>query len=180
MADVGMPVINPIPTLLTNAKIYRSGANMVGVGDIQMPDFEYMTESIAGLGVGGELDVPVVGHLKAMTIKIKWHTVNDDSVSLLLPEAHHLDIRCNLQPYDPGAGKFINIPCKVMVMSLPKKSGIGKVEVGKKMEPETEMEISYLKMWINGQERVEVDKFNLIFAINGADRLADVRANLGG
>ena len=47
------------------------------------------------------------------------------------------------------------------------------------MEPETELEIYYYKLWLGGRELVEVDKLNFIFRLNGADMLAEVRANLG-
>jgi P2 family phage contractile tail tube protein len=176
---ISVPVTNPIPALLTNAKIYRDGADQLGVGTVELPNFEFMTESIAGLGIGGEMDMPVVGHFKSMTVKITWNTVNDNTVSLLKPQAHHLDVRGSIQEYDAGAGNFIHKPVKVVTRAIPKTSGIGKFEPGKKMDPETEMEVSYLKLWIGGQERVEVDKFNLIFRVNGVDSLAAVRTNLG-
>jgi P2 family phage contractile tail tube protein len=177
--SIAMPVTNPIPALLTNAKIYRSGADQLGVGTVELPNFEFMTESIAGLGIGGEMDMPVLGHFKSMTLKITWNTVNDNSVSLLMPQAHHLDVRGSVQEYDAGTGSFVNRAVKVLVRAVPKTSGIGKFEPGKKMDPETELEVAYLKLWIGGREKVEVDKFNLIFRVNDLDVLADVRANLG-
>ncbi len=177
MAD--MPVTNPIPALLTNAKIYRDGADQLGAGTLELPNFEFMTESITGLGIGGEMDMPVIGHFKSMSVKITWNTVSAQAVGLLLPQAHHLDIRGSIQEYDAGTGTFVNKAVKVLVRAMPKTSGIGKFEPGKKMDPETEMEVSYLKLWLGGQERVEVDKFNMIFRVNGTDILTEVRANLG-
>jgi P2 family phage contractile tail tube protein len=174
-----MPVTNPIPALLTNAKIYRDGADLLGVGTVELPNFEFMTESIAGLGIGGEMDMPVLGHFQSMTLKITWNTVNEASVTLLRPQAHHLDIRGSIQGYDAGAGSFPSTAVKVLVRAVPKTSGIGKFEPGKKMDPETELEVAYLKLWIGGKEKVEVDKFNLIFRVNDEDILADVRTNLG-
>jgi P2 family phage contractile tail tube protein len=176
---VSIPVTNPIPSLLTNAKIYRNGADQLGVGNVELPNFEFMTESIAGLGIGGEMDMPVIGHFKSMTVKITWNTVNENSVTLLQPRAHHLDIRGNVQEYDAGTGEFVNKAVKVLVRAMPKTSGIGKFEPGKKMDPETELEVAYLKLWLGGSEKVEVDKFNMIFQVNGADALAQIRANLG-
>jgi P2 family phage contractile tail tube protein len=177
--SVTMPITNPIPALLTNAKIYRNGADQLGIGNVELPSFEYLSDSIAGLGIGGELDMPVVGHFKSMAVKITWNTFNDNAVSLLTPEAHHLDIRANVQEYDSGSGKIVNKGVKVLIQALPKNVGIGKFEPGKKMDPETELEVSYIKIWMGGQERVEVDKFGLIFRINGTDALSEIRANLG-
>lgn len=174
-----LPATNLIPSLLTNAKVYRDGRDLLGVADVEMPDFEYMTESVAGLGIMGELDTPVVGHFQSMSLKIKWNVPTESSASLLRPEAHHLDIRGSIQKLDGGAGKIVNEPVKVVCRGLPKKSGIGKFEPGKKMEPETELELLYLKMWLNGSELLEIDKLNGIFSVQGEDGMADIRANLG-
>lgn len=174
-----LPSTNLILALLTDAAIYKDGIGLLGVGSIEMPDFEFLTESIAGLGIAGEVDAPVVGHMKSMTVKIKWNTCNPTATSLLAPEAHQLEIYASVQVYDAGSGTYEHQPVKVVIKSPPKKVGIGKMEPGKKMEPETELEVYYLKLWQNGQEMAEVDKFNYIFSVLGVDYLARVRANLG-
>ncbi len=160
-----LPVTNLIPSVLTNARVYREGAGLLGVPTVEMPDFEYLSESISGLGIMGEMDVPVTGHFKAM--------------SLLTPQAHQLDIRGSIQELDAGSGTFVDKPIKVLVKAMPKKSGIGKFEPGKKMEPETELEIYYIKVWLGGVELVEVDKLNFICRLGGSDMLAKIRSNLG-
>ena len=174
-----LPSTNLIPALLTDAALYKDGVGQLGVGSIEMPDFEFMTESIAGLGIAGEVDAPVVGHMKSMTIKFKWNTCTPSATSLLAPEAHQLEIYASVQVYDAGSGTYEHQPVKVVCKCPPKKVGIGKMEPGKKMEPETELEIYYIKLWQGGQEMVEVDKFNYIFSVLGVDYLAKVRANLG-
>ena len=174
-----LPSTNLIPAVLTNAKVYKDGVDQLGVATVEAPDFEYLTESISGLGIAGEMDVPVAGHFKSMALKIKWNTANDKAVVLLQPVGHHIEVRGNIQELDAGSGKFVNKAVKVVAKSLPKKIGIGKFEPGKKMEPETELEIYYYKLWLGGRELVEVDKLNFIFRLDGIDQLADVRANLG-
>lgn len=47
------------------------------------------------------------------------------------------------------------------------------------MESESELELYYLKLSIDGTELVEIGKFDFICRINGVDVLADVRNNLG-
>lgn len=174
-----LPSSNLIPALLTDASIYKDGVGLLGVGSIELPNFEYMTESISGLGIAGEVDAPVVGHMKSMALKIKWNTCNPTATSLLAPQAHQLEIYGSVQNYDAGSGTYEHQPVKIVVKAAPKNVGIGKMEPGKKMEPETELEIYYLKFWQNGKEMVEMDKFNYIFSVLGEDFLSKVRANLG-
>ena len=47
------------------------------------------------------------------------------------------------------------------------------------MEPESEFELTYLKMSINGEDVLEIDKINFICMIKGTDYLQTVRSQLG-
>lgn len=174
-----LPKTNTIPTLLTNAKIYNDGDELFGVGDVEVPTFEYMTETLTGLGIGGETDVPVLGHFKSFTSKIKWNAPTEKTFELLKPKAHHLDVRGNIQEYDAGTGEYANKAFKMIMRGTPSKGSSGKVEAGKKMEGESEFNVSYVKLWIGGNEVMEVDIFNFICKINGEDSLDEVRKNMG-
>ena len=114
-----------------------------------------------------------------MSLKLTWNTVTTDLIALMSPEGHHLDIRGNLQDLDAATHQFVDRAVKVVVRGMPKTIGLGKMEAGKKMEPETEFECEYIKVWIGGTERVEVDKLNMICVVNGTDVLSTVRSNLG-
>ncbi len=168
-----------IPHVIINASVYNEGRELLGVGTVELPDFEFMNESVSGLGIAGELDLPVMGHFKSLTMSVKWNSVTEKAVELLAPQAHSLSIYASVQSWNADAGKFVPVPVRVNVRTMPKKSGIGKFEPGKKMEPETELEIVYVKMSINGQQILEVDKINFICNISGTDYLAEVRSQLG-
>lgn len=174
-----LPSSNLIPAVLTNARVYKDGATLLGVASVDMPDFEFMTESMAGFGIAGEVDMPIQGHFKSMSIKLKWNTTTKDAIQLLAMEGHQIDIRGNIQKYDAGTGKFVDEAIKVLVKGSPKKVGVGKFEPAKKMDPETELEITYIKIWQGGGELVELDKLNFIFRVLGIDKMVNIRANLG-
>lgn len=170
---------NVIPAVLTDARVYKDGGGLLGIGNVELPDFEALTESLTGLGIAGEVDAVVVGHFKAMTLKIKWNTTTKQALSLLEPVAHQLDIRGSVQSYDAGAGEYAHEGLKVVVKGQPKKAGLGKLEPAKKMEPESELEVVYIKVWQDGEELVELDKFNYVFRVMGKDATAKIRSNLG-
>lgn len=171
--------VNAIPSVLINAKVYNAANALLGIGDCEIGDLEYMTESVAGLGIAGELDLPVLGHMKSLTMKLKWNSVCPEAVSLLAPQAHMLSIYASIQNWKFDDGTFAPVPCRVSTRATPKKSGIGKFEPGKKMEPESEFELTYLKMSLNGSDLVEIDKLNFLCLIRGVDYLANVRTHLG-
>lgn len=177
---MNLPAVNKIPDKLINAKIYIEGkTELMGTADAELPTLEYITEAMSGLGLAGEIETPVIGHFKALPFKFKWNTINALATSLLAPVTHHLEVHASIQEYDAGTGKLGNKPVKVVLRSLPKKVGLGKLEPAKKTDNEVEMECAYLKVWLGGEVVLEIDKFNFICNINGEDVLAPVRRDLG-
>jgi len=175
-----LPAANIIPDKLINAKIYFEGkSELVGTADAELPSLEYITEAISGLGLAGEMETPVMGHFKPLPFKFKWHVPNKSALTLLKTKTHHLDIYGSIQQLDAATGEFSSQQAKVVLRAAPKKVGLGKVEPGKRMDPETELECSYIKMWLGGDEVLEIDKFNFICKILGEDMLASVRSDLG-
>lgn len=174
-----LPSSNTIPCVLTDASVYLEGSILLGVATIEMPDVEYLTESLTGLGIAGELDTPVIGHVKSMSLKLSWNTCNQSAFELFTPKAHQLEIYASIQHYDAGSGEYKHLPMKVVVKAPPKKNGIGKMEAAKKMSPDTELELYYIKVWQDGKELLEIDKFNYIFRVNETDYLSAIRSNLG-
>ena len=154
-----LPLTGGIPAVLTNAKIYRDGIDLLGVASVELPDFEYLTESLTGLGISGEMDIPVAGQFKALPLKIKWNVPTASATSLLEAVGHYLEARGSLQQLDPGTGTFVQKAFKLVSKAM--------------------LELYYLKLSIDGTELVEIGKFDFICRINGVDVLADVRNNLG-
>ncbi len=180
MADTSsLTSTNAIPTFITSGKVYKDGDNLIGVANVELPSLEYMTETMSCFGIAGELDMPVAGHVKSTTVKLSWNTLTVDAASLLATEAHYLDIRGDIQEYDGGTGQIQHKARKCVLKAMPKTGGLGKIEPGKKMDNETELEVLYLKLWIGGTERLEFDKINFIFTVGGTDLLSTVRSNLG-
>jgi len=159
-----LPSANPIPDKLINAKIYREGDELLGVGEVTLPDLEYMKESLSGLGILGELETPVIGHFGNLTLGISWNTVNTQAVRLLKTTGHQLQVYAAIQVYDSGS----------------KKAGLGKTTPGKKMDNDTELEVVSMYLWIDGREVVGIDKLNGICRIDGEDMLAEINSYLGG
>ena len=121
----------------------------MGVASVELPDFEYLTESLTGLGISGEMDIPVAGQFKALPLKIKWNVPTASATSLLEAVGHYLEARGSIQQLDPGTGTFVQKAFKLVSKA------------------------------IDGTELVEIGKFDFICRINGVDVLADVRNNLG-
>jgi P2 family phage contractile tail tube protein len=168
---------NPIPEKLINFRAYLEGDNLIGVADVELPKLKAMTETVSGAGIAGEVESPVLGHYESMTVTVNFRMLNADAGTLATPAAHLLDFRGSQQVYDSGV--FKTVPVRVTVKAIPKSVDLGKFKVGAPTETGDEFEVVYLKIYVDGKERVEIDKYNSIARFDGVDVLAGVRADLG-
>ena len=118
-----------IPEKLINAKVYKDGEELIGVADVELPEIENLTETISGLGIAGEVESPVLGHFKGMTLKLKWRAETPAAARLFAPRAHQLDIRASIQEWDQDVGTYSTYPVKVVVKAIPRKDSLGSLSL---------------------------------------------------
>ena len=56
---------------------------------------------------------------------------------------------------------------------------MGSLQPGAATDSEQEFEVIYIKLFVDGDEVLEIDKYNFVCRINGNDLLASVRSDLG-
>ncbi len=168
-----------IPDKLTDFRVYDDAQDLLGVADVTLPSFEADTDEIKGAGLAGSIETPALGQFKSMQVGLSFRTPTTSSFKLLAPKSHKLSLYGSLQHFDGGTGTIAEIPCKIYVQGLPKKKEMGKFDSGKKTETKIEFELTYIKITLDGADKVELDKLNYIYVVDGTDYLADVRANLG-
>ncbi|MDD3534241.1 MAG: phage major tail tube protein, partial [Candidatus Cloacimonetes bacterium] len=162
-----------------NFRVFKDGADQLGISDIELPSLEYMTETISGAGVSGEIDAPVMGQFASMGVTLNWRTVTKSQLQLLAPGAHHLDCRGAIQLHDAGSGEMRPAACKVVIRGRTKTAELGKFEAATTMDASSELEVEYLKLTLDGETVIELDKLNYICNIGGTDYMAGIRAALG-
>ncbi len=170
---------NIVPEKNINFSVYLEGGDLLGVAEVTLPPFEAMTETVKGAGIAGELDSVVLGHFGSMVVTLNWRNVTDSAIKLLAPRAHNLDLYGALQDYDAGRGEYVVRQIHVFCKAVPKNLDPGKFSVGEMADGSTELEVNYLLLARDGVPRVEMDKFNYIFKVDGTDYLAEVRKALG-
>ncbi|MEC1744119.1 phage major tail tube protein [Schinkia azotoformans] len=171
--------MNQVPEKLIAFRVYQDGNDLLGVADVEMPSIEAMTETVKGAGIAGEFESPVIGHYGSMTTKLNWRTLSKPVIHLTQPKAHNLEFRGASQVFDAGSGEYKFPPLKVTMRCTPKKTELGKLDVGAKSDSSNEFEVSYIKVFIDGKAVLEIDKFNYICVIDGVDYLKGVREALG-
>ncbi len=167
------------PFITENFVVYNNDGELLGAAEVTLPDLEYMTETITGSGIAGELEIPLPGQYKAMEVGLKFPALSESIIALAAPISHQLDIRGSIRGRDPASGELVSYPLKVVVKGPNKKAGLGKLEAAKAMENEFTIAANYLKIWIDNREKVEIDIINMIAVIDGVDYMARTRENLG-
>lgn len=171
--------MNQIPEKLINYRIFEDGVDMIGIADVQLPSIEYMTETVKGAGIAGEVDSPTLGHFSSMGVTLNWRTVEKHLARLATPRAHMLDCRGAQQRFNNSTGELDVVPVRLIIRALPKKSDIGKFDAGATTDSTTEMEAIYIKLTVDSETVLEIDKYNYICNIGGIDFLEKVRRALG-
>ena len=161
-------------------RAYFQGTDLLGVATIEMPQVQFITETISGSGVAGEYESPALGMTQSMSAKLSWVSQTKNFYKLLdstLPPL--LELRASVQQEDEATGVRRPVPLLVTLLANTKASPLGSLETGKKHGNEVEMEITRLEVLLDGQEKLMIDKLAFIYRVNGNDLLRQVRAQTG-
>ena len=161
-----------IPELLNHYNVYNDAQKLIGIsGDVELPDFEAITETIEGAGVLGEIEAAATGQFSSMTVKIPFSVLYEDMFTIVNSASGvQLTLRGSMQFMDPTTGVTDHYPIKVVIRGKCKKYSLGK------MDPSVELEILYIKIDVNNKSVVELDKANFKYAVNGVDLLEKIRS----
>lgn len=170
---------NMIPELINAYNVYLSGKLLGVSGEVELPELEALTETIEAAGVLGEIEAPATGHFGSSKIKIPFAILHEDVFKLMdTTKAIELTLRGSMQFQDRKTGNTEDIPVKIVVRGKATTSTLGTLAKGKKGEPEIEIETFYLKVVVNNETVLELDKLNFKYVVNGKDLMAKIRKNI--
>ncbi len=170
-----------IPEKVANFQVYGGVGSLLflGVADAELPSFDAITEKISGAGIAGEFDSAVPGHFGSQSVKVKFRTATPQVLAMPSGVYHIIDLRIAEQTQDPLLGALGIRSLRVEVRGPLKSMKPGKVEPGKPMDAEIEVECSVITVISNGVEIIKLDKLNYIYQVKGVDYLAPVRLAMG-
>lgn len=159
-----------IPEVLNHYNVYNDKAKkLIGIsGEIELGELEALTDTLEGAGVLGEIEDAVTGQFASIKIKIPFSVLYEDMFSIIdTTNPPQLTLRASMQCMDPTTGATGYYPVKIVVRGKATNTNLGKATKGKKMEPEVELEVMYIKIQINNKTTLELDKLNFKFVLNG-------------
>ena len=167
------------PEAYIDFEVYEDVVNFMGISKATMPDLVFLTQSITGAGIAGNVEAVLIGMVEAMTLKLDFRSPNGAAVSLMKPEKHNVELRIAEQHWDTvEVAKHVAKDKYVMVV-MPKKLSVGSIAPAAAADASGEYSVYYYAGYKDGKTLWEIDPFNYICVIDGIDYMADVRAALG-
>ena len=166
-----------IPGVINNFNLYHKGTALVGLtGEVPLPDLEGMTESLSGLGIVGEIEEVIIGQFGSMEIEIPFRILDDDAFKIMSPvSVLDLTLRASEQYTVKATGAIDYKGMRVVVRGRQKKLTTGTIKQGGAMDASVTVEITYIMIEQNGSKKIELDKLNNVYKVNGVDLLAKVK-----
>ena len=165
--------------VLSNAHLYI-GTSMFGkANEFKFPDVENVTTEMKPIDSIGSYSLPVGLKLDDSSIKFAGFSAEAfDKLSDMTTE-HIITIRGNLKEFQ-GVTLQNERPVKGLIKCLTKKiSALGTIKGQENAEFSVELIPHASKLEYNGTVLMEIDLPNSVYKINGEDKLAKMKANLG-
>lgn len=169
--------MNNIPEKINAFNVYLRGNMLIGLSDeVTLPDFEAITEPLSGPGLLGEFESVALGHFSSMELEIPFRQMDDDMFKLA-DQSTALDItlRGAIQFTDGATGGIDSKPMRIVVRGRNKNLSGGKAKQGTGTGSSVKVEIMYILIEIGRTPKIELDKLNFVYKVNGVDLLEKVR-----
>ena len=159
--------------------VYEDSVEFLGMASVTLPDKSQKVATVSGAGIGGDVEVPIVGHYDAMTVTLAFPVYTKRIAQLREHRTHQLELRVAQQAEYPVTGTLVTDSVKHVFMVVPKKASGGTVAPAAPNDATIEFSVRYWATFINGEKVDEIDQLNRVDIVNGIDYNAEVRKALG-
>ena len=167
------------PEAYIDFEVYEDGKNFLGISSATLPSINFITQTITGAGISGNVEAILTGMVDAMSLGLNFRSAMDAAVSLMKPERHNIDLRVAEQYWDTTGIKKEVAADKYVLVVMPKTFSPGQVAPASAADVSGEYSCYYYAGYKDGKKLWEIDPFNYICYIGDKDYMADVRAALG-
>lgn len=166
-----------LPTVTNTYNVYNKGNMLIGLSDeIEIPDFSAVTEEMSGSGLLGKIQEAVMGHFDSQEMTIPFLNLDNDIFSFADPlEVIDLNLRASQQQLSKRDGTAGYRGLRIAVRGKLKSFKPGKLKQGGKMDASITLELHYILIEIDGETKMELDKLNQVYRVNGKDIMEEMR-----
>lgn len=167
-----------IPEIISDYNLYLNGRKLIGTtGEVSLPDLEIMSETISGPGILGEYETGAPGRFGSMEQEIPFRVLSADVFKLIeVDRPLELVLRAAQQFTSGLTGALDQMGMRIVFRGRCKSLVPGTVKQGGMMESSIKIELTYYMVELSGERKIELDKLNGVYVVNGRDLLAKIRS----
>lgn len=169
-----------LPGVLNNFNAYAEGEKLIGIAaEVDLPELAMMNDTIDGAGIMGAIEDPAVGQFGSLPLKLKWSEYSKALFDVCdVSKVSNITLRGSQQVQDAETGYTDYRAIKIVLRVKCKGLNLGTMSKAKKLAAETDFEILYIKVVIDKETCLVIDKLNFRYAINGKDLLKKIRKQI--
>ena len=159
--------------------VYEGPTEFIGISSVKLPDKNQKTITISGAGIGGDVEVPVIGHYDAMTLEMNFRNYSPRVARLREHREHQIELRVAQQCEDPVLGQLVTEAVKHVFVVIPKGASGGTVAPASPSDITIAFSVRHWATYVNGKLLDEIGQLTRLDTVNGIDYNAPVRKALG-
>jgi hypothetical protein len=163
----------------TNANIYLDGGSFLGrAEEVSLPTVKFKNSEHKAIGMVGSMEF--FSGIEKMEAKIKWNSFYPEVLKKVADPTKQIamQVRASIETYGSG-GRLEQKPLVIFLTVQSKDFPLGNFKQHDNVEVETNLNVYYAKVELNGEEIIEVDVLSNTYKVNGVDLLATYKSNLG-
>lgn len=159
--------------------VYEDGVGFVGVAEIELPNVDFETFEMKGLGLLGSAEYGALAQFKPMKMKMKFTETGEEFYVLSDQRIHDITIEVAKQLYEFDGREIPVTGISYNVKFEPLTRQGGTVAPATQQNVEVEGSVFAFKEYINGVLEQHIDVRNFIYiGHDGVDRAAPIRKAL--
>ncbi len=166
------------PEVINNFNVYNSGNKLMGIsGEVNIAELKAKTATVSGAGILGEYETAVIGMFENLSQEIPFRMINQEFFDLMdTSKQAEIVLRSSIQNVNKSSGGALSTQgMRIVFRGRPIEFKPGKLKVADLMNASVTLGLTYVLIEMTGEKKLELDKLNEIYIVNGKDLLEDVR-----
>lgn len=166
------------PEVINNFNVYNAGNKYLGIsGEVSLAELNAKTATVSGAGILGEYNTAVIGMFQNIQQEIPFRMINQEFFDLMdTSKQAEIVMRASVQNVDKSSGGSLSKQgMRIVFRGRPTAFKPGQLKLADLMNASVTLELTYVLIEMGGEKKMELDKLNEIYVVNGKDLLEDVR-----
>ena len=166
------------PEVINYFNVYNGGSKLMGItGEISLAELKAKTATVSGAGILGEYNTAVIGMFENIQQEIPFRMINQEFFDLMnASKQAEIVMRASIQNVNKSSGGALSTQgMRVVFRGRPTNFKMGQLKQADLMNASVTLELTYVLLEMGGEKKLELDKLNEIYIVNGKDLLAEVR-----